>query len=290
MARGPRTPPPAKQQAVLRIPRAEARAKLEKQIERGRRLVTPSANALAPAASEADYKRWNDYNAELLKRIFSADDFFGEYDFAIYGAPVSPGGPTPWQLVVPSRITCLESIIDRLDLIEAPEESDAAQAETRQDAAIDSRKVFVVHGRDEIAKQTVARFLTAIELTPIILHEQPSQGMTLIEKFEAHSDVGFAVVLVTPDDRGGLAEDATKSPPVLEPRARENVVFELGYFRGKLGKARVAALVRGNVKFPSDYIGVVWIQMDDAGGWKNEFARELAAAQMQFNRSKVFRA
>ena len=121
MARGSKSPPPAKQQAILRIPQAEARAKLEKQVESGRRLLAPPANALAPTASEADYQKWNDYNRELLKRIFTADDFATDYEWAEYVADPSYDGSTPWPYKAPPRIACLESIINRLELIEAPE-------------------------------------------------------------------------------------------------------------------------------------------------------------------------
>ncbi|MEE8356570.1 MAG: nucleotide-binding protein, partial [Anaerolineales bacterium] len=101
----------------------------------------------------------------------------------------------------------------------------------------DSKKIFIVHGRDEEAKDSLARFLEKLGLEVIILHEQPNQGRTIIEKFEDYSDVGFAVVLLTPDDIGGRANDLE-----LLPRARQNVVFELGFFIGALGRERVCAL------------------------------------------------
>jgi predicted nucleotide-binding protein len=102
-------------------------------------------------------------------------------------------------------------------------------------------------------KESVARFLEKLDLRPIILHEQPNKGRTVIEKFEAHSDVGFAVVLLTPDDVGGLAS----SPDKLSRRARQNVILELGYFIGKLGRAKVCALYKEGVEIPSD-IHFMW--------------------------------
>ena len=89
-----------------------------------------------------------------------------------------------------------------------------------------NRNVFIVHGRDEAPRETVARFVKDLELVPIILQEQASSGFTIIEKFEVASDVSFAVVLLTPDDVGGLDQN----PKALKPRARQNVIFELGYF------------------------------------------------------------
>ena len=136
-----------------------------------------------------------------------------------------------------------------------------------------SNRVFIVHGHDAEARETVARFLGNAGFDPIILHEQASRGRTVIEKVEAHSDVGFAVVLLTADDLG-----RAKGDDDLEPRARQNVLLELGYFIAKLGRDRVCALKRGDVVIPSDFAGVVWTEWDEAGAWKSALARELQAA------------
>ena len=127
-----------------------------------------------------------------------------------------------------------------------------------------SKRVFVVHGHDNATKESVARFLTQLKLEPIILHEQASGGKTIIEKFETHANVSFAVVLLTPDDLGA---SATKPENKL-PRARQNVVFELGFFVGRLGRSNVCALHKGNVEIPSDYQGVIYIPLDENGGWR----------------------
>jgi predicted nucleotide-binding protein len=140
-----------------------------------------------------------------------------------------------------------------------------------------SRNVFVVHGRDNAAKETVARFLERLGLRAIILHEQPNKGATLIEKFEANSDVGFAVVLLTPDDIGGVATEPAK----MAARARQNVVLELGYFIGKLGRQRVCALYMEGVEIPSDFQGVVYVPYDEGEGWRLKLATELRAAGME---------
>lgn len=146
-----------------------------------------------------------------------------------------------------------------------------------------SSKVFIVHGHDDGARETVARFLERIGLEAIILHEQANQGRTVIEKVIAHGDVGFAVVLLTPDDEG-CANGGTP-----EPRARQNVLLELGYFIGRLGRDKVCALKRGTLEIPSDFAGVVWEQMDNGGGWKQTLARELAAAGHDIDWNKVMR-
>lgn len=147
-----------------------------------------------------------------------------------------------------------------------------------------SRKIFIVHGHDDGARETVARFLERIGLEAVILHEQANQGRTIIEKVVANSDVGFAVVLLTPDDEGCVKGGTP------EPRARQNVLLELGYFIGRLGREKVCALNRGTLEIPSDFAGVVWETMDSNGGWKQALARELEAAGHSIDWNKVMRA
>jgi predicted nucleotide-binding protein len=147
-----------------------------------------------------------------------------------------------------------------------------------------SSKVFVVHGHDEGAREAVARFLEKIELEAIILREQPDQGLTIIEKFESYANqVGFAVVLLTPDDLGGPSSASSQASS-----ARQNVIFELGYFAGKLGRGRACLLRKGEVEIPSDLYGVIYTEMDAAEGWKLQLAKELKAAGLRFNGDKVF--
>lgn len=115
------------------------------------------------------------------------------------------------------------------------------------------------------------------------MHEQPNSGRTIIEKLEGHLDVDFAVVLLTPDDVGGLAGD----PPRLQNRARQNVVLELGLFIGALGRGRVCALYKGDLELPSDFDGVVYVPMDDAGGWRLLLAREMKQAGMNVDLNRA---
>ena len=146
-----------------------------------------------------------------------------------------------------------------------------------------SNRVFVVHGRDEEAKQTVARYLERLELEPVILQEQPNEGRTIIEKFEEYAEVGFAVVLCTPDDVGALESERYK----LNPRPRQNVVLEWGFFLGKIGRNRVCALLKGGVEIPSDYDGVIYIPLDDFGGWRMELAREMRKAGLPVDMNRL---
>jgi len=184
---------------------------------------------------------------------------------------------------IPQTVTMLEGLISRLEEKREDLESDLAPAIPPIAPLAGTRRVFIVHGRDEAAKEAVARFLTKLELEPIILHEQPNQGRTVIEKFEGSADVDFAVVLLTPDDIGYLADDFDNP----KPRARQNVVFELGYFVGRLGRSRVCALHKGGVEILSDYEGVVYVSMDDPQGWRLLLAREIKAAGVNVDLNKA---
>lgn len=144
-----------------------------------------------------------------------------------------------------------------------------------------SKRIFIVHGHDEGARETVARFLDRLGFEPVILHEQANRGRTVMEKVEANSDVGFAVVLLTPDDEG-CTKGGTPAP-----RVRQNVLLELGYFLGLLGREKVCALKKGNVEIPSDFAGVVWESME-GNGWQLALARELKAAGHDVDLNKVY--
>jgi hypothetical protein len=137
--------------------------------------------------------------------------------------------------------------------------------------------VFVVHGADKARREELARLLTTV-LSPaspvLVLHEQPNRGRTLIEKFEATAgEAQYAVVLLTSDDEARM-----RGTDDWEVRARQNVVFELGFFFGKLGRHRVAVLYESGVERPSDIDGLVYIAIDEAGAWKLELAKEMRAA------------
>lgn len=149
-----------------------------------------------------------------------------------------------------------------------------------------NRRVFIVHGHDEAMKESVARTLTQIGLDPIILHEQPNLGRTIIEKFSDYSNVGFAVVLLSGDD---IAYSKTSGEHGKRPRARQNVIFELGYFIGKLEKKHVMALYKEEPDFeiPSDYSGVVFTPFDGAGKWRFDLVKELKACNFKVDANRL---
>ncbi len=147
--------------------------------------------------------------------------------------------------------------------------------------ARNKRKVFIVHGRDNEAKQEVSRFIETLGLEAIILHEKANAGMTIIEKIEKYSnDADFALVLYTACDKGRGAHE-TKIP--ARNRARQNVVFEHGYLMAKLGRENVCSLVKGKIETPNDISGVVYVGLDNCGAWKNDVAKELKACGYSIN-------
>lgn len=166
----------------------------------------------------------------------------------------------------------IQSAVDAItEKIAESEEETAPDDNGIPHGSFDPKKVFVVHGHNETVKQTVARTLENIGLTPIILAEQPDKGRTVIEKFESEgNDVGFAIVLLTADDKG-RKNKARK----MQSRARQNVVFEMGYFMALLGRERVMLLLQEGVEQPSDLKGVVYTPLDKDGSWRYRLVKEL---------------
>jgi predicted nucleotide-binding protein len=142
-------------------------------------------------------------------------------------------------------------------------------------------EVFIIHGHDGLVKTQAARFIEKLGYKAVILHEQASGGKTIIEKIEAHTNVGFAIAIYTPDDSGNTQKDAAEGK--LNNRARQNVIFEHGYLIGKLGRDKVTALVFGNLEMPSDVSGVVYIADTN---WQLDIAKEMknAGYDVDFNK------
>ncbi len=149
-----------------------------------------------------------------------------------------------------------------------------------------SNKVFIVHGHDDSLKTDLERFLHEIGLVPVVLHREADQGATIIEKFEKHSDVGYAFILLTPDEISYVAsqKDIEESKRETEYRARPNVIFEFGYFVGKLGRSKVCCLHKGEVVVPSDLNGLIYKKITDSiESQAYSIIRELKAAGYQVN-------
>jgi len=149
-----------------------------------------------------------------------------------------------------------------------------------------STEIFIVHGHDEEIKQAVARTVEKIGLVPIILHEQLNKGRTIIEKFEDYADVNFAIVILSPDD---TAYPKNKSSEDKNFRPRQNVIFELGFFVGKLGRKHVFIICKEekNFEIPSDYSGICYTPYDNKGQWRFDLIGELNSCGYNVDANKL---
>jgi len=251
----------------LSVSREEAKTRLQERIEKGLELRNKQiGTAQGFELLTNDYQKWNAYNTEMLRRIFTTEEFIDEYEGfpSLYFGMEEPSlGEQIADLYkgIDGKIHRIDSIIERLELIPLSSILQAASMVNQQSTAQSrSKKVFVVHGRDEVAKTNLEVFLHEVGLEPVVLHRQADEGMTIIEKFEKHSDVGYTFILLTPDEVAYLAsEEATADEArKKEYRARPNVIFEFGYFVGKLGRSRVCCLYTGDVTLPSDVNGMIY--------------------------------
>lgn len=291
MARKRTESDPATAQPMLTVSRAEASHKIQIQIDKGRQIRNTAIHSQAELdAADAEKSKWGSYNTELLKRLFDNTSIASEYNR--FGGAVIPANPglswwvDDFRSEMDKSITRLESILGRLELI--PEHSFGPFAKGGEQLPSASgalgSDVFIVHGHDEAAKESAARLVGKLGLRAVILHEQPNAGNTIIEKFEKYSNVGFAVVLLTPDDVCA----AGSRPAETKARARQNVIFELGYFVGKLGRDRVCALYKEGVEIPSDFQGVAFVPMDPHSAWHIQLAKEIKAAGIDIDLNKAF--
>jgi predicted nucleotide-binding protein len=181
-------------------------------------------------------------------------------------------------------INLIKVIEEDLTLTEIVKDSPESMPEND----IQSSNVFIVHGHNNEMKEAVARVVESLGLKPIILHERPNKGKTIIEKFTDYSRVGFAIILLSADDYGFSKKESETEKKL---RARQNVVLEMGFFLGKLGREKVLLLYEAvdNFEIPSDYDGVVYTQYDSGGAWKSELVRELKAADFDIDANALYR-
>jgi predicted nucleotide-binding protein len=163
---------------------------------------------------------------------------------------------------------------------------EAEEAAGREDARVKrvaNAPIFIVHGSDTTRAQLVARAVErATDREVVILREQPNGGRTIIEKFEDHAqEASYAIVLITADDQGGPAHKPSR------PRGRQNVIFEMGYFYGRIGRKRVCVLLDPGVEQPSDMSGIVYVDFGNDGAWKSELFREMHHAGFQIDWSRI---
>lgn len=258
-----------KMPAELLVSRDEAKSRLQERIQRGLEIKQTQINsreALEVARNVCG--KWSSFNAELLRRIFSTGELEEEYSAWFGFAVGSTREPSLGEKIadlnkdIDQKIHRLDSIIERLELVPQKNASASLGVGEEEQARIPAKtkKVFVVHGHDEIAKTNLEVFLHEIGLEPVVLHRQADEGQTIIEKFEKHSDVGYAFILLTPDEIAYPRADEAKEDRSRQKefRARPNVIFEFGYFVGKLGRSKVCCLYTGDVSLPSDVNGMIY--------------------------------
>ena len=266
------------------------RPKKTKAIERLQKALDKIPELKHLQSDSQDFKKWRrDTRIAIANTFRNKSDHVGEFNNISFSL-IALSTNTPrskyqeaYEGGLESAASVLKSMIDEIEEYWEEDEELSHLSPTEVKTPRDANKVFVVHGRDESSREMVARLLEKLDLEPVILQEQPSKGRTIIEKFENHSNVGFAVVLLTPDDVGSLRD----RPDDVKPRARQNVVFELGYFAAALGRERVCALVKGDVERPSDYDGVAYIPLGNRNGWEMKIVKELKAAGFDVDANKV---
>ena len=262
-------------QPKLLVSKEYAVTKIERQLEIGRWLRTDrtidSDEELDKLRLEAN--NWSRYNLDLLARLFDNPDIVGYINF--YHQFCTEPYYAAYQSDMGESISSLEGIRDQLELFD--EHSDISRR-TPNNKVSDNPvcnlgdDVFIVHGHDEVARLAMVNFVKTFDLNPIILDEKANEGHTIIEKFEAHArEAGYAIILLTPDDVGARKDDKEQT----KPRARQNVILELGYFMGKLGRERVCVLHKEEVELPSDIYGIVYVPMDSSDGWQLKLAKEM---------------
>lgn len=276
-----------KEQARLTVTHQEAEDRLRKQIEKGKAFgdaVIRSPDELHQTRD--DFFTWDEYNTDLLRKLFTTDDEAEQYGqvvpFVGYFEQTFGERVADFLKDVDKQVRRLGSVVSRLELFDEAESQPAISRTTTS-----SKRVFIVHGHDEALREAAARFVMKLNYEPIILQEQPNMGSTVIEKFEREAqDATFAIVILTSDDLGGARD---KESAGLKARARQNVLFELGYFTGVLGRARVAALMETpDIEIPSDLAGLIYI--DASPGkvvWQQKLAREMMAAGLDIDLNKL---
>ena len=238
-------------------------------------LNSPEDNANLRETIEAFHK-WYAAAAILFSKYFDSSD----PDFLKFKNADCSGNGYVLEHVYDSIRSNVSVLISKLESISIGKQQTKVIEPKSMDSKELSKDIFIVHGHDDLAINEVKVFLLEIGFNPIVLREQPNEGQTIIEKIEKYTNVGFGIVLYTPCDEGKAKEQAE-----YRNRARQNVVFEHGYFCAKLGRNHVCALVKGDLEIPGDLGGVVYTPM--SSDWKFKVAKELRAAGYQFDANKL---
>ena len=260
---------------ALRWPRPQLEDELAKAISEGRS-VAEQIHANSGSGNGVELRgrwlAWSERTETLLDRAFETTGFLTSGPRGDFTAPAVPimdlrliaASEIPderlsdLERIILEQVRVLAALSERLDLFEVPNEQQPSQ--TGKPPTPADAPIFLVHGHDLSARETVRRFLEQVSgRRVIVLQEQPGRGASLLDKLLANATpAAFCIVLITGDDEGRAAA----SDAQLQRRARQNVVFELGLFLGLLGRDRVVALYEPAVELPSDYQGVEWLPLE----------------------------
>ena len=243
------------------------------------------------SSSKEDFSNefWNSYETYLNKYNLLLKDlqtlgFYKKLKF-IEQVPLSDQAFSGSEFTKPEKAKLREittesnSLLQKVKLLLSPPALD-----NRLNSQVRSNNIFVVHGHDNEMKLDVTQTLEKLDLAPVILHEKPNNGQNIIEKISDYTHVSFAVVLLSPYD---LVYSEEKTLDEAKYRARQSVIFELGYFLGRLGRQNVIAIYRKKKDFeiPNAYTGVLWIEYKS--GWYFKLIKELQACNFDVDANKL---
>ena len=305
--------------AVLIMPSEKLKSLLETQIEDGKQLLQIPVvqidsggysdygfggyRSTGPKYDETQYKsfvtafqQWKDYTAEIFKQAFDIPNNEYHSGYVRRGQAMFFTGHDDWMKIyhdeINDKVSYIETFIQKIPLLPSAVEYETPVKEKLE--KVDKKKVFIVHGHTDALKIEVARTIEQMGLKAIILQEQEDFGDTIIQKFENNaSDIGFAIVLLMGDDLGVSKKDLEREnkekgfKAEYNARARQNVIFEMGYFIGKLDRAHVVELLETGVEKPGDLDGTLYIPVDSEGMWKVKLAKRLKSVGYSVNLDSI---
>jgi hypothetical protein len=266
-------------------------AKIDAQVEKGKEIQAfPRTTPAQVEEFQASFFSWSEYTTTLLDNSFdvkgamtlSPRNEFGASDIDIFDIKLGTVPRTAEYINaaitsnLSKKLRVLGSIRDRLEMWH-----EASPPVPRQ---VSGDAIFLVHGRDHQARETVRSFLLrCAEREVIVLDEEPGRGADILGKLLTNAQkAAYAVVLLTGDDEGRVVGEGN-----LQRRARQNVILELGLFIGLLGRDKVIALYEPGVEIPSDYLGVTYVELDPNKAWRIDLVGELRAAGIEASLDKM---
>jgi predicted nucleotide-binding protein len=286
---------------TLGMPASAALVRLNKQMELGRKIADADLDKVDAETYPENATTWYKETADLLVAAFQETWPRDGFGIMIEASTVKGwariGKMHSAKDAVGIAVAWMQEIVDRVTREHSTQKSEGGAAMPAP--ATPRARVFIVHGHDKEAREAVARAIDKLGAKSVILKEEPEGGIrTLIEKVEqSGSSAQYAVAILTPDDFGCSAAElracttAQDKVDKLKPRPRQNVLLELGYFWGKLGRNKMCVVHRSDreaiLKDVSDWQGIVCIEMDANDAWKHKLGKELIAAGIKVDLNNV---